>query len=234
MNSTRTFLFNLMDFETSGSSPRRCLDLRIHQALNAFPPQSLKAQVKTDRFATQGTPSTAHCEAIWLENLASSPYKVQRESETTKIQQNCFEVTVLHQYNMKFDLKNRTCVCPYPSNTLSKRSETSTLETHQSNLLLQSHRDYQADQSWIKRNFYANFAKFFPIHFCNCFKNINKNTCPLIEEWSWSRALQPFSCPHVVALKFPLSNFCYSNPPPPLWQLYELLILKEMHGNATS
>ena len=130
-----------MDFETSGSSPRRCLDLRIHQALNAFPPQSLKAQVKTDRFATQGTPSTAHCEAIWLENLASSPYKVQRESETTKIQQNCFEVTVLHQYNMKFDLKNRTCVCPYPSNTLSKRSETSTLETHQSNLLLQSHRD---------------------------------------------------------------------------------------------
>lgn len=93
---------------------------------------------------------------------------------------------------------------------------------------------YQADQSWIKRNFYANFAKFFPIHFCNCFKNINKHTCPLIEEWSWSRALQPFSCPHVVALKFPLSNFCYSNPPPPSWQLYELLILKEMHGNATS
>ena len=113
--------------------------------------------------------SMAHSEAVWLENLASSPYKVQRESEkTTKLkrialrslfnqsnlnfwwldcQESC-SLAALQKYDSKCDLKNPMCLS-IPLKYLSKGSETWTLETHQSNLLLQSHRDTkQTSPQW--------------------------------------------------------------------------------------
>lgn len=218
----------------SGSSPWRCLDLRIHQALNAFPPQSLKAQVKTARFGRKAPRARHTAKPFGLKILHPRLNKVQRESETTKIQQNCFEVTVLHQYNMKFDLKNPTCVCPYPSNTLSKRSETSTLGTHQSNLLLQSHRDTkQTSPEWKETS-----MQILRSSFQSTSATASKTFIKIRVLWSRSDLdLGLYSLFLALTLWFWSSHcptFAIPIPPPPSWQLYELLILEEMHRNVTS
>ena len=245
LNNNSNFLFNLVDLETSGSSPTMAFAALIFGSIRRWMPSHLSRPRRLRLVRPQGTEhGTQRSHLAWKSCILAlqSPERIRIALRSLFNQSNlnfwcldCQEscsLAALHKYDTKCDLKNPMCLS-IPLKYFSGVWDMNTGDSSIKSAAAITSR-YQADQSSMKRSSHAKFTKFFPIHFRNCFKNINKNMCPLIEEWSWSRALPPFSCPHVVALKLPIFAILILMPPPPSWQLSEVLILEEMQRNATS